>query len=142
MTDQLTKLGSALQEKGFRMTEARRLILEALVSFNGHITADTLYEAIHQEQPGIGRMSVYRTLDLLVELGLLRPVYQGTGAAHYILLDDGHHHHLVCSICAKVIEFDKCLLKGLETKIGRSFNFEVQGHLLEIFGRCPDCRAS
>jgi Fur family ferric uptake transcriptional regulator len=140
MTDQLTELGNALQQKGFRLTQSRRHILSALLSSEGHITADDLYEFIHQEQPNIGRMSVYRTLDLLSELGLIRPVYQGTGAAHYILIDDGHHHHLVCSICGTVIEVDNCAVKKVEKSISRSHNFEVQGHLLEFFGRCADCQ--
>jgi Fur family ferric uptake transcriptional regulator len=141
MTDQITEMGSALQQKGFKLTQSRRRILAALISCKGHITADGLYERIYQEQPGIGRMTVYRTLDLLSELGLIRPVYQGTGAAHYILLDQGHHHHLVCSNCGTTIEFDDCVVKKLEKSISRSFNFKIQGHLLEFFGRCSDCQA-
>jgi Fur family ferric uptake transcriptional regulator len=140
MTDKLTKLSDALQEGGFRLTQSRRHILAALVDSQGHITADDLVEIIHQDQPSIGRMSVYRTLDLLSELGLIRPVYQGTGAAHYILLDNGHHHHLVCSTCDKVFDFDDCVLHEIESAISQAYNFEIQGHLLEIFGRCPDCQ--
>jgi Fur family ferric uptake transcriptional regulator len=141
MTNQLTEeLSSALQQEGFRMTQSRRHILAALVSCQGHITADDLYEVVHRKQPGIGRMSVYRTLDVLADLGLIRPVYQGTGAAHYVLLDQGHHHHLVCSNCDKVIEFEECVLQEIENSISRSYNFEIQGHLLEFFGRCSDCQ--
>ncbi|MFZ0548569.1 MAG: Fur family transcriptional regulator [Candidatus Promineifilaceae bacterium] len=142
MTNQLAKLGSSLKQEGYRLTQPRIHILEALVSCQGHITADDLYETIHSEQPGIARMSVYRTLDLLSELGLIRPVYQGTGAAHYILLDEGHHHHLVCSNCDKVIEFDDCVLQEIENSISSSYNFKIQGHVLEIFGRCADCQST
>jgi len=140
MTDQLTKLGNVLQQKGFRLTQARRHILAALISSEDHITADSLYDTVSQEQPGIGRMSVYRTLDLLSDLGLIRPVYQNTGAAHYILLDNGHHHHLVCSHCGKVIDVDDCAVKKVERAIRRNYNFEIQGHLLEFIGRCSDCQ--
>jgi Fur family ferric uptake transcriptional regulator len=140
MTDKLTKLSDALQEGGFRLTQSRRHILAALVASEGHITADNLVEIVHRKRPGIGRMSVYRTLDLLSELGLIRPVYQGTGAAHYIMLDNGHHHHLVCSTCDKVFEFDDCVLQEIENNISSAFNFEIQGHLLEFFGRCHDCQ--
>lgn len=141
MTEPLTELGNALQQEGFRLTQARQHILAALVSSQGHITADDLYEVVHRDQPGIGRMSVYRTLELLSELGLIRAVYQGTGAAHYILLDNGHHHHLVCSNCGTTIEFDDCAVKKVEKSISRNYNFEIQGHLLEFIGRCSDCRA-
>ncbi len=140
MSDQLSYFSNALQEGGYRLTQSRRYILTALVASKGHITADNLVELIRQEQPGIGRMSVYRTLELLSELGLIRPVYQGTGAAHYILLEDGHHHHLVCSSCDKVFEFDDCVLQEIESHISQVYNFEIQGHLLEFFGRCPDCQ--
>jgi Fur family ferric uptake transcriptional regulator len=140
MSDQVAELSNVLQEKGFRLTRSRRCILDALVSCEGHISADNLFEIIQQEWPGIGRMTVYRTLDLLSELGLIRPVYQGTGAAHYILLDDGHHHHLVCSGCDKVIEFQNCVVQEIEKVIARSFNFEIQGHLLEFFGLCQECQ--
>ena len=85
--------------------------------------------------------TVYRTLDLLGELGLLRPVYQGTGAAHYVLLLDGHHHHLVCSRCRRVIEFDECALAELAETVGRRYGFAVEGHLLEFYGRCSQCAA-
>jgi Fur family ferric uptake transcriptional regulator len=139
MTDQLTELGNLLRKKGYRLTQSRRHILAALISSQGHITADGLYDTVSQEQSGIGRMSVYRTLDLLSELGLIRPVYQNTGAAHYILLDSGHHHHLVCSSCGTVIEFDDCAVKKVESAIRRNYNFEIQGHLLEFIGRCSDC---
>jgi Fur family ferric uptake transcriptional regulator len=98
-----------------------------------------LTERVHQRATGIGRMTVYRTLDLLCDIGVLRPVYQGTGAAHYILLHDGHHHHLVCSDCSRVIEFDDCALGDLPAHIARRFDFRVEGHLLELYGVCAAC---
>jgi Fur family ferric uptake transcriptional regulator len=92
MTDQAKELGNALQQRGYRLTAARQVILEVLVASGGHMSADDLAEKVRQQAPGVGRMTVYRTLDLLNELGFIRPVYQGTGAAHYILLEEGHHH--------------------------------------------------
>jgi Fur family ferric uptake transcriptional regulator len=141
MPDQITTLSNALQAKGYRLTAARQVILRALAASGGHVSADALAEIVRQEAPNVGRMTVYRTLELLSELGLIRPVYQGTGAAHYILMDDGHHHHLVCSSCARVIEFDECVLAEIEQVIGGRFHFQVEGHLLEFYGRCQECRA-
>lgn len=132
-------LGNALQDKGYRLTAARRAIVEALVTSGGHVSADDLAERVRRAVPNVGRMTVYRTLDLLSELGLIRPVYQGTGAAHYILLEDGHHHHLVCSNCDQVIEFDECVVQEISEVLGGRYNFQVQGHLLELFGICSDC---
>ena len=135
----LSGLEQALQERGYRLTAARRAILAALADAGGHVTADELAAAVHRVAPRVGRMTVYRTLDLLGELGLLRPVYQGTGAAHYVLLLDGHHHHLVCSRCRRVIEFDECALAELAETVGRRYGFAVEGHLLEFYGRCSEC---
>ena len=134
-------LQQALGDNGYRLTPARRAIVAALATTGDHITADALVEVVKRDAPTIGRMTVYRTLELLCELGQLRPVYQGTGAAHYVLLHNGHHHHLVCSQCERVVEFDECVLAALEEAIGRRFDFEVQGHLLELYGLCPACRA-
>ena len=136
MNNQFAVLGKALHKEGYRLTEARRSILEALVDSGGHISADGLAEAVRQIAPGVGRMTVYRTLELLSELGLIRPVYQGTGAAHYILMENGHHHHLICSNCDRVIEFEDCLVEELARALGGRFDFKVQGHLIELYGVC------
>jgi Fur family ferric uptake transcriptional regulator len=140
MDERTQFFASKLQENGYRLTQSRQAVVAALLSSGGHMSADALAEVVHQRAPQVGRMTVYRTLDLLSELGLVRPVYQGTGAAHYILLADGHHHHLVCANCATVIEFDDCALAEIEQVIGERFGFEVQGHLLEFYGRCHTCR--
>ncbi len=132
-------LEHALRARGYRLTAARQAILAALAAAGEHPTADALAAAVHQAAPGVGRMTVYRTLDLLCDLGLLRPVYQGTGAAHYVLLLDGHHHHLVCSRCRRVIEFDDCALGELAETVARRYGFVVEGHLLEFYGRCAAC---
>jgi Fur family ferric uptake transcriptional regulator len=137
--DKVSTLTDSMAERGYRLTNARQAIVAALVACEGHISADDLVESVRRDAPGVGRMTVYRTLELLTGLGLIRPVYLGTGAAHYILLVHGHHHHLVCSSCHRVFEFGACALSELEDSIGREYGFEVHGHLLELFGRCRDC---
>ena len=135
-------LYGALEARGLRLTAARRVIIDTLVESGGHMTADELTDLVRERATGVGRMTVYRTLDLLCDLGLLRPAYQGTGAAHYILLHDGHHHHLVCSNCGRVIEFDDCGLGDLSANVARRHGFRVEGHLLELYGVCGDCEGT
>jgi Fur family ferric uptake transcriptional regulator len=142
MKERLASLCGSLERNGHRLTAARQAILEVLVASEGHVSADELVELVRAQHPKIGRMTVYRTLELLSEIGAARPVYQGTGAAHYILMDNGHHHHLVCSRCARVVEFDDCLLEKLEEVIGGRFDFQVQGHLVELYGLCAECRTA
>ncbi len=132
-------LHQSLAARGYRLTAARRVILDTLIDSGGHLTADELTDLVRGRSAGIGRMTVYRTLELLCGLGLLRPVYQGTGAAHYVLMHDGHHHHLVCSGCGRVIEFDECALGDLPARIAGRYGFRVEGHLLELYGMCGEC---
>lgn len=140
MGNSLSEFRAKLASRGYRLTEARRVVLEALISTGGHISADELFALSRTDGAEIGRATVYRTLDLLTELGLVRPTYQGTGAAHFILLIDGHHHHLVCTKCHDVVEIDSCILANLESQEAGNSGFEIQGHLLEIYGVCEKCR--
>lgn len=141
MDNQIRALRAALQDRGHRLTAARQLILTVLVQCGGHISADGLAEMVRVQAPHVGRMTVYRTLDLLSETGLVRPVYQGTGAAHYVLLENGHHHHLICTNCAQVQEVADCGLAEVETLLSQRFDFQIQGHLVEFYGLCSACRA-
>ncbi len=136
----LDNIQSALKQRGYRLTSSRQKIVEALLNCGGHITADGLLEVVHEIDQTVGRMTVYRTLELLSELGLIRPIYQGTGAAHYILLDGGHHHHLICSGCDAVFEFEECGLQEVGRLLAERFNFAVEGHLVEFYGRCANCQ--
>jgi Fur family ferric uptake transcriptional regulator len=133
-------MSSKLEEEGYRLTAARLAILAGLIDSEGHVSADELVDIVRQKHPGVGRMTVYRTLDLLTELGLIRPVFHGSAAAQYVLMDEGHHHHLVCSRCNQVIEFDQCVLREIEQTVSNHYGFEIHGHLLEIYGRCLACQ--
>jgi len=141
MNEKPTALCDVLQENGYRLTTARRLILAVLAQTGGHVTADDLVEMVRRESPSVGRMTVYRTLELLSQLGLIRPVYQGTAAAHYVLMNNGHHHHLVCSDCGSVIEVEECVLEEIGQMFGGRFQFQIHGHLLEFYGLCRECQA-
>lgn len=140
MSEQATILAEAIVAKGYRMTHARQVIIEQLVASGGHITADDLATQVRAAAPQVGRMTVYRTLELLCELGQLRPIFQGTGAAHYILMSEGSHHHLICVRCNHIIEFDECQTDELTAQLSELYNFQVQGHLLEIHGLCAQCQ--
>jgi Fur family ferric uptake transcriptional regulator len=134
-------LADKLVERGHRLTRARQEILAALAASGGHVTADDLAAQVNARAPEVGRMTVYRTLDLLTDLGLARPIFQGTGAAHYVLMPEGSHHHLICNSCQQVIEFEDCTADDLLAQLAAQFNFAVRGHLLEVHGLCQDCHA-
>ena len=140
LSPQIESLSAGLVDAGHRLTYARRTITETLVRSGGHITADDLVARVREKSPRIGRMTVYRTLDLLTELGLVHPIFQGSGAMHYILMAGGDHHHLMCNQCNKVIEFDDCGSEDLMEVLAAKFGFSVQSHLFEVHGVCRECR--
>ena len=142
MKNQVNVLTDLLETEGYRLTVARQVIAETMVSSGGHCSADELVDLVRKRSPGVGRMTVYRTLELFCRLGIVRPFYPGAGAAHYVLMDGGHHHHLICSACGQIIEVDDCVLEQItEKSIGERYNFDVQGHLLEFYGKCDQCRS-
>jgi Fur family ferric uptake transcriptional regulator len=137
--DTIIGLLHALRHAGHKVTQPRRTVIETLVDQTEHLTAPDIVEAVQQRAPDVGRASVYRTLDLLTRLGLVQTSTLGGGAATYMLCPHGHHHHLVCTQCHKTIEFDECVVGELERELAAALGFEIEGHLLELYGRCPDC---
>ena len=130
-----------LAERGRRRTSSRGEVISMLLAAGGHVTADMLYERLRSAGSKVGRMTVFRTLDLLAEVGIVRPFYQGSGAAHFVLLEDGRHHHLVCMQCDQTVEFDECSLgEELCQRLAMRHDFQISGHLLEVYGVCGDCR--
>lgn len=139
MGEQIGQIKERMADNGYRLTPARQAIVDALVRCEGHITADELAQQVRARAPHVGRMTVYRTLELLCELGVVRPIYQGTGAAHYILMANGSHHHLICTRCHSVIQFEECQAMDLAQQLARQFNFHIYSHLLELHGLCENC---
>jgi len=93
------------------------------------------------KNPDIGLVTIYRTLDLLNELNLVCRVHAPDGRRSYMMRrPTGHHHHLVCSGCGKVVDFTGCALADLEQRLSKETRFDIKGHLLEFYGLCPDCR--
>ncbi|MEM8859928.1 MAG: transcriptional repressor, partial [Chloroflexota bacterium] len=136
-----TEIESKLKRYGKSMTPARSEIITMLLSEKEHATADGLYRKLKSTGSTVGRMTVFRTLDLLAEVGVVRPIYQGSGGAHFLFLDDGKHHHLVCNHCDKTVAFTNCVLTHeLSEKLGEEHNFRIEGHLLELYGTCKDCQ--
>ena len=130
----------ALQQAGYKLTTPRLTVLNILEQQGGHLTAAELIALVEQETDSIGRATIFRTLDLFVQLGIVGKTTQGGSIASYILMAGGHHHHLICTHCQQVIEFPDCelspLLKLLETRLG----FHVESHLLEVYGICQHCQ--
>jgi Fur family ferric uptake transcriptional regulator len=135
-----------LEQEGYRLTGPRRRVLEEVVSRSVPFTSAELWETIQRVAPGTGRATVFRTLDLLVRMGVVQRIHQDPngGRCHaYLACGDYHHHHLICSSCGIVADFQEDqALDALVREIERLTSFEVEGHRLELVGRCSTCRAA
>ncbi len=141
MMDNHTKRALRLKEAGYKLTNARLTVLKVLESQDGHVTSAEVLEKVAEQDEAIGRASVFRTLDLLTHLAVIRPTFiEGSASPVYVLLPDGHHHHIVCTNCNTVIEFEDCGLGELETRLEQQYGVQLSGHLLEFFGLCENCQ--
>jgi Fe2+ or Zn2+ uptake regulation protein len=127
-------------QKGIPFTRQRRLIWDF---FAGADRAATITEAADALRSyGVGQATVYRTVQLLSDLGLLARVQDGRGEICFIAPPIGHSHPLICGVCRKVVRFDgDGDVAELEAKLAVETGFAIYGHHLEIYGICPSCRA-
>lgn len=133
--DLISKLG----EQGYRLTPQRMMVLSAIENSNDHISAEEIYAQVVAKYPHVNISTVYRTLELLNRLGLVTETDLGGGRVRYHPAGKGHHHHLVCQECGKVIDLDETVLYPLKKVLLREYKFSADLRHLGIFGRCADC---
>jgi len=128
-----------VREHGGRVTNSRRLLLEALFEGPGHRTAEELAETVQSHAPDVALSTVYRNLDELEKLGVVVHSHLGHGPATYHLAS-GAHCHFVCQDCGAAVEAPDELFTGLARSALERFGFEIDTRHFAIFGRCADCR--
>ena len=132
---------SALEHAGYRLTEPRRELAALVADQAGHFTAAELVDAARERHLGIGRATVFRTLDVLVELGAVERLDLPSGEHAYVGCEPTHHHHVVCSRCGRSTEIEDAGLRSVVQEVERQTGYRVDRHRLELFGVCPTCRA-
>ena len=132
-----------LKEKGYKLTPQRRAVVDIIMENEGkHLTVEEIYDEVKKECPEIGLATVYRTVQLLDELGVICKINLNDGCNRYELIheyENHQHHHLICSECGKIIEVEGDLLDSLESTIEKKYNFFVKNHSVKFFGLCSDC---
>jgi Fur family ferric uptake transcriptional regulator len=129
-----------LRSRDHKITGPRRAILEVLGKHRHPMTNKEILAALPSAQCDLA--TVYRSMHLLQKMGLVQKFDFGDGTARFELVLDtahGHHHHLVCTNCAKVVEIEECFPEALEQKIATQNGFQAVSHRLEFFGICPEC---
>lgn len=133
------ELKEALKGRGMRMTPQRQLILDAVASMQGHASADQVYQHVVRAFPDVNISTVYRTLDVLEELGAVRHTHFHDGVAQYQRTDEAPHHHMVCSRCGADVELDLALLEPLARELMARYGFEADLAHTAIVGVCRGC---
>ena len=128
-----------LHAEGYRITQPRIAIIDAILATPAGFTADGMYDRL-KGVAGIGRATVFRTCDTLVQLGYLRRLHGEESCHQFIRATPGHYHHLICTHCGRVLEFNGCTVNTLAAELAARTHFQIAGHQLEIFGLCPECQ--
>jgi Fur family ferric uptake transcriptional regulator len=137
------KIAGILRQNGYKLTPQRHIVLKVIAASHDHLMPEAIYEKARQQNLEIGRVTVYRTLDLLSKLKLVCRVHSAGECRSYMMKrPTEHHHHLVCSGCGRVVDFADCGLAELEKRLERESKFDIEGHLLEFYGLCADCRSA
>lgn len=133
---------TALDRAGYRLTEPRRALARLIAEHEGHFTAGELVDEARGRRLGVGRATVFRTLEVLESLGAVERLDLPSGDHAYVVCRRAHHHHVVCSRCGRTSEIDDGSLRVVVGEIARRTGYRVDAHRLELFGWCPACVAS
>jgi Fur family ferric uptake transcriptional regulator len=139
----LEKFRAALRTRALKMTSVREAIVRAALTYDGHFGVDELLATLATRGVSEAHMTtVYRTLPLLVETGLVQPALltRREGQRYEAAFEREHHDHLICSHCGKVVEFQSEAIEALQREIASRHGFELTEHVHELVGRCSACR--
>jgi Fe2+ or Zn2+ uptake regulation protein len=134
-------IARALDDAGYRLTAPRLALAELIATQDGHFTASDLAAVARERRVGLSRATLFRALDLMVELGVVERLDLPSGDHAYVSCARSHHHHVVCSRCGRTAEVDDSGLNEAVREIERSSGFRIDTHRLELFGLCRHCRA-
>lgn len=129
-----------LNSKGLRFTRERREILDEVMRTHSHFEVEDIFAGLRKKNANISRASIYRTLPLLLDSGIVHKTLCEVMRARYEhVLGHEHHDHMVCVKCGKVIEFKKDGIEKLQEEAAKEHRFKMIGHRLVISGLCKDC---
>jgi Fur family ferric uptake transcriptional regulator len=129
-----------LSQAGYRITLPRRAVIRAMLDDQTYSSPRQIHEHARRHCPSVGLVTVYRTLDLLAEMGFVRRIHTEDGCHGYAVASNGHRHHLICRQCGTTVEFDGCDLAAFLAHVGQETGYEIEEHLLELVGVCAACR--
>jgi Fe2+ or Zn2+ uptake regulation protein len=130
-----------LQTNGYRLTRARTAVVETVANTQSALSPLEVFENAKTTCPGLGLVSVYRTLAKLEELGLIQRVHQHDGCNAYLPHADGHQHLIICEKCGKAEYFEGDDMDAFFSEVGVEHGFTINEHWLQLFGICSECES-
>jgi Fur family ferric uptake transcriptional regulator len=134
--DLLIDAYALLKKEGYRLTDVRKKLIESILSSNGHWTIQEIAGDIQRHLPGVGVATIYRTVHLLSEHGLLTETKMAGNAARYEVAPTEHHDHLTCRQCGEIFEFENEEIERLQEQVAKALKFELIDHRMELYGDC------
>jgi Fur family ferric uptake transcriptional regulator len=135
------ELRAKLRERGLRMTPQRQLILDVVASMHGHVSVDQVYQQVVSSFPDVNVTTVYRTLEVLEELGIVRHTHFHDGVAQFQRTDEPPHHHMLCTRCGADVDIDLSLLVPLAKALKKQYGFQADLTHTAIVGLCKACQS-
>ena len=134
-----TGTADRLRDAGERVTRQRLLVADALTALGRRATAQELYEQLRRRYAGIGRATVFRTLEALVTAGVARRLEQDGHVYGYVACRPEHHHHLACDRCGQVVEIGEQYIRPVADRVAADLGFTIDDARIDFYGLCADC---
>jgi Fur family ferric uptake transcriptional regulator len=141
---------SVFHRFGARVTVPREIVIGILQNTDEHLSATDIYIQANKINPSIGLTTVYRTLDILVQMGIVQKFEFGDGKARYELINNPngkkHHHHLICLQCREIIDYSEFIdeeiqfITKAQNKLSKKYNFKITDHEINFYGFCEKCK--
>ena len=137
--DRFARFKDHLRGQRLKSTAQRDTIAQVFLASQRHISVEELYHEVRGLNPHIGYATVYRTMKLLTECGVAAERHFRDGEARYESGQKGHHDHLICELCGKIVEFEEPRIETLQRNAAKRLGFSLLGHKMELYGTCREC---
>ena len=130
----------ALDAAGHRITDARRAVVDLIFTRDGAFDTSDLVADARRRNLRAARATIFRTLEILNEIGAVERLDLPNGEHTYIRCSNGHHHHVVCTRCQRSVDLEDCGMADIAAQIGGRTGYQIDRHRIELFGLCPSCQ--
>lgn len=137
----LERFKRVLRDNGLKYTKQREVLLQTLYNNSEHFTPEQLYLYIKERYPGlnVGIATVYRSLNLLEESGMVTSISFGAQGKKFELANKPHHDHMICRQCGVIVEFEDQIIEKRQLAIAKEHGFKLTGHIMQLYGVCGEC---